>query len=54
MGIIGWETIRVISFILIIYLQGRRISSRGGKNAIISNRMGDAVILAMVYGGKRE
>lgn len=46
--------IRVMSFILIIYLQRRRASSRGGKNAIVSNRMRDAIMLIIVYRGARE
>jgi len=48
--LIGWEVIRVISFLLIGYLQRRRKSSRGRVNALISNRIGDAIILVFLYG----
>jgi len=50
--LVGWERIRVISFILIIYLQRRRKSGRRGLNAIISNRARDAMFLLILYGRK--
>merc|ERR1712003_218679 len=42
----------MISFILIIYLQRRGKSSRRRINAIISNRLRDAIFLLILYRGK--
>jgi len=42
--------IRVMSFLLIGYLQRRRTSNGGRVNALISNRMRDAIILVILYG----
>jgi len=36
---------------LIIYLQGRGKSGRGGVNAVISNRIRDAILLVTLYRG---
>lgn len=39
-----------MSYLLIIYLQGRRKSGRGRVNAVMSNRIRDAMLLVMLYG----
>ena len=49
--LVGWERIGIISYLLIMYLQGRGMSRGGGVNALISNRMGDAMMLILLYGG---
>lgn len=49
--LIRWEGIGILSYVLIIYLQSRRKSRRGGVNAVISNRIRDAILLVMLYRG---
>ena len=46
--------IGVVSYLLIIYLQGRGISRRGRVNALISNRIRDAIMLILLYRGESK
>ena len=52
--LVRWEGIGIISYLLIMYLQGRGMSRRRGVNALISNRIGDAIILIVLYGGESK